>query len=214
MSGAKPYKRAVPPPAVYYALMAEIERNRKRFDVPMWKVDEAAGTQSGWYAHALYPETTHGRIATWASVQMLMDALFPDGFTIKIEAKKGAERPAHETHRLAIKFSGARYDHEARADWMSEIGKKGAEGFKKKVPQKRREKYARAACRAGNRKRTPERRTEIARAAANQRWLLKRSRQITQALDEANARDNAPLSSDLSTEVQAAAKRRRNSRRV
>lgn len=156
--------RAVPVPAVYHAFFAEVERNRLRFGVPMWQVDEAAGTQAGYYAHALYASTPSGRIATWSSVQMILEALFPQGFSLKIEPSKGGCLTA-DKHRLAIRFSGARYDFEARGDWMRELAPRGG---KKGGP-------ARA------RKLSKRRRRAIAKHAAKKRWNTPKITEITDA---------------------------------
>jgi hypothetical protein len=157
--------RAVPVPAVYYALLAEIERHRLQLGIPMWKLDDAAGTQSRYYAKALYADTPSGRIATWGSVQMIVAALFPEGFSIRIEPKKQGCAPA-SAHRVSIRFSGARYDFEARRDWMTELSKRGAS----------------KGGQATARKLSKKRRIANARRAANKRWIMKRSAEIADAL--------------------------------
>jgi hypothetical protein len=145
--------RATPVPAVYYALLAEIERWRLQLGIPMWKLDDAAGTQSRYYAKALYADTPSGRMATWVSVQMIVAALFPQGFSITITPQNDGCLTASK-HRVAIKFSGARYDFEARQDWMTELSKKAAG----------------RGGRARADKLSPRRRKAIAKQAAKKRW--------------------------------------------
>lgn len=155
--------RAVPVPPVYYALFAEIERHRIALGIPMWKLDDAAGTQSRYYAKALYADTPSGRIANWQSVQMIVAALFPDGFSIKIRPARGGKLPA-SNHRVSIRFSGARYDYEARRDWMTELSRLGASKGGK----------ARA------RKLSKRRRREIGRLGAKKRWSTPKIVEIKQ----------------------------------
>jgi hypothetical protein len=154
--------RAVPVPAVYYALLAEIERHRLQLGIPMWKLDDAAGTQSRYYSKALYADTPSGRMATWTSVQLIVAALFPEGFSIKIEPRKQGCSVA-SAHRVSIKFSGARYDFEARKDWMTELSKRGASKGGK----------------ASAAKLTPKQRSKRARKAAKKRWSTPKIEEVT-----------------------------------
>lgn len=157
--------RAVPVPAIYYAVLGEIERHRQRFGIPMWKLDDAAGTQSRYYAKALYADTPSGRMATWVTLQNFIETLFPEGFSLTIKPTTTGCLSA-DKHRLAIRFSGARYDLEARQDWLAERQKNGG---KKGGP-------ARAA------KLSARRRKAIAKRAANRRWIVKRGKEIEDAL--------------------------------
>jgi hypothetical protein len=45
----------------------------------MWKVDERSGVQDGYYAKMLYSETNSGRVAGWEMMQLVIDALWPQG---------------------------------------------------------------------------------------------------------------------------------------
>jgi hypothetical protein len=165
MSGAPkaPQTRATPVPAVYYALLAEIERHRLKFGIPMWMMDDGAGANRGHYSHGLYPETPSGRMLTWPIVQMYLDTLFRQGFSIKIEAANASCLPA-SSHRVAIKFSDARYDFEARQDWMQQISKRGASKGGK----------ARAA------KLSKRRLSQIGKQGAKKRWSTPKIEEITQ----------------------------------
>jgi hypothetical protein len=160
-------KRAVPVPPIYYAFMGELERHRQKFGVSMWKINEGAGTQEGYYARALYADTPTGRMATWPVLQKIMDVLFPDGVEITMKPWKGCLDASK--HRIAISFDHARYDFQARPDWMAELSKKGASKGGR----------ARAA------KLSPRRRKAIAKRAARARWLARRGAEISAALDKA-----------------------------
>jgi hypothetical protein len=141
--------------------MRELERHRLKFGVAMWKLDDAAGTQEGYYARALYADTPTGRMATWQVLQKLVQTLFPDGFEIILKPWKGSLDASK--HRLAISFDHARYDFEARQDWMQELSKKGAS----KGGRARAEKLS------------PRRRRAIARKAAKKRWSTPKIEEVT-----------------------------------
>lgn len=163
LTSKAPQTRATPVPAVYYALLAEIERHRLKFGIPMWQMDDGAGANRGHYSHGLYPETPSGRMLTWPIVQMYLDTLFQQGFAIKIEPAKDACAPA-TAHRVAIRFSNFRYDYEARQDWMKEISALGASKGGK----------------ATARKLSKRRRIASARKAAKKRWSTPKVEEITQ----------------------------------
>jgi hypothetical protein len=74
------------PTALYRAVMAEIDRRRLELDVPMWAVDDRAGTQDGYYAKPLYAETRTGRQSGWQTLQLIVDALFPGGVDVQLRA--------------------------------------------------------------------------------------------------------------------------------
>jgi hypothetical protein len=159
-------KRAVPVPPIYYALIGEIERMRRRYGIPMWKLDEAAGSNDGYYSKALHADTPTGRMAHWTTFQRYVEVLLPDGFAANLKPSKGRCLSA-DKHRLAIRFSGARYVLEERQDWLAERQRNGG---KKGGP-------ARA------RKLSKRRRTAIARKAAKKRW---KTPKITEILGEGN----------------------------
>src|SRR5262245_27666805 len=50
----------------------------------MWYLDERAGTQDGYYAKMLHSETPSGRLAGWEMLQLVTDALFPDGIGVRL----------------------------------------------------------------------------------------------------------------------------------
>ena len=138
---------------IYLAIVREFERRRRALALPMWKVDEAAGGSSRYFAKMLYPATPSGRQSTWEIVQLYADALFPDGFSVTIKAGAAGAVPASK-HRAAIRFMGVRYDLEVRRDWMTELSQKGA----------RKGGFARA------KSLSKRRRKQIAKRAAKKRW--------------------------------------------
>jgi hypothetical protein len=151
---------------IYRAIVQQFERRRRALGLAMWKVDEAAGGTSRYYAHMLYPDTPNGRQSTWEIVQLYADALFPDGFVVKIEpGRPGSLLPSK--HRVAIKYMGVRYDIETRQDWMKELSQKGAS----------KGGIARA------KKLSARRRKQIAKRAAKKRWRTPRIVEITKGED-------------------------------
>lgn len=109
---------------IYRALMVAIETRRRSLGLAMWQLDEAAGTQDGYYAKALWADTKSGRQANWSTVQLMIDALFPDGHALILRPKK---RPCltADSQRVAVRFAGARFDAETRQDFMRDIARKG-----------------------------------------------------------------------------------------
>lgn len=151
-----------PATSIYLAIVQEFERRRRALGLPMWKVDEAAGGSSRYFAKMLYPETPSGRQSSWAIVQLYADALFPDGFTVRIDAGRQGSLLAGK-HRVAVRFMGVRYDIEARQDWMRELSQKGA----------KKGGHARA------KSLSKRRRKQIAKRAARKRWNTPKIEEIT-----------------------------------
>jgi hypothetical protein len=149
---------------IYLSIVREFERRRRALGIAMWRLDEAAGGSSRYFAKMLYPETPSGRQSNWDIVQLYADALFPEGFSLTIKPGKDGCLAASK-HRVSIRFSGVRYDLEARQDWMKELSQKGASKGGK----------ARAAKLSGRRRKA------IAKQAAKKRWSTPRIVEITDA---------------------------------
>lgn len=160
--------RAVSVPAIYYAVVAAIEQQRKRYNVPMSKLDDGAGVTSGHYAKALYADAPTGRMVSWSTLQLFIETLFPEGFSVTIKEARNKCLDAGK-HRLSIRFDGARYDFEARADWMVELSRRGSS----KGGRARAEKLS------------PRRRKQIAKQAARKRWIAKRGTAIAATIEAA-----------------------------
>ena len=80
--------------ALYRMLMMELERRRLALGWPMWKLDDKAGTQDGYYAKCLYPDTPSGRQARWETLQLLIDALWPEGFQLALQSSENETVPS------------------------------------------------------------------------------------------------------------------------
>jgi len=61
--------------------MLELERRRQQLGWSMWLVDDAAGLNDGHYAKLLHADRPSGRQGTWASLHLIISALFPEGLT-------------------------------------------------------------------------------------------------------------------------------------
>jgi hypothetical protein len=70
---------------LYRMLMSEIERRRLELGWPMWKVDDSAGTQDGYDAKCLHPQTPNGRRARWETLQLIVNALFTADARVTLE---------------------------------------------------------------------------------------------------------------------------------
>lgn len=76
--------------SLYRSLMEVIERRRGELGLAMAAVDDLAGTQDGYYAKMIYPDTPSGRQARWETVDLVVQALFGREFSIDLGGNNGA----------------------------------------------------------------------------------------------------------------------------
>lgn len=74
---------------VYRALAAQLHDRIRRLGLPMWRCDDLSGVQDGYTAKMLHPDTPSGRQASWPTLDLVMTALFPDGYDIIIKPRDG-----------------------------------------------------------------------------------------------------------------------------
>lgn len=55
----------------------------------MWRCDDLSGVQDGYTAKMLHPDTPSGRQASWPTLDLVMRALFPDGYDIIFKPRDG-----------------------------------------------------------------------------------------------------------------------------
>lgn len=79
---------------LYRALVGEMHARIRRLGVTMWQCDDLSGLQDGYTAKLLHPDTPSGRQARWETLQLLVDALYPDGYTVIIKPQDGAKAAA------------------------------------------------------------------------------------------------------------------------
>lgn len=84
-------KRA-PATGIYHALIAQIHGRIRRLGIPMWKCDDLSGLQDGYTAKLLHPDTPSGRQARWDTLQLLLDAIYPEGFVLTIRPVRGGDK--------------------------------------------------------------------------------------------------------------------------
>jgi hypothetical protein len=142
--------RATP---AYRALMLELDRRRIQLRLKMWEVDDLAGLNDGHYAHLLHADRPSGRQGTWASLHLVISALFPMGFDLELRPKQGGALTA-ESHALKVKFAAADHCPKTRRDLMRELGRRGAAARKLKLTKRERTKLARKASKVAAIKRT------------------------------------------------------------
>jgi hypothetical protein len=133
--------------AVYRALLLECERRRQQLGVSMERFSEFAGIPDRSYGKCLYPDSSAGRQATWETVQRIVDGLFPDGFDLIMKPRKGPGLDKYSV-KFAARFGAAFHDRKHIREHMSELGKRGAAGYKSKVSKSRRSALARRAAMA------------------------------------------------------------------
>ncbi|PDT69221.1 hypothetical protein CO683_14755 [Bradyrhizobium ottawaense] len=124
--------------------MLEIERRRLALGISMEEVSDAAGVADRYFAKILHSDSPRGRQAQWSTIQELVDALFPEGVDIELRPKKGL-RLEPEDLRCKIRFAAAPKDPRTHRELMRELGKKGAEAFKRLSPEQRSESARKAA---------------------------------------------------------------------
>lgn len=113
--------------AVYRAIMIAIEERRQQLGLPMWRVDELAGTQDGYYAKALHADAPSGRQAQWNTLQLIIDALFPEGVTLRLEAAPSGGVESAPSFKQKLRHITAAFNPKTRRELMSEIGRRGAQ---------------------------------------------------------------------------------------
>lgn len=132
---------------IYRAIMLECERRRLQLGWPMWQVDEASGVQDGYYAKMLYADTPSGRQARWDMLQYVVQALFPEGFDVRIS--QALVGPLDEAGmKRKIRFAAGCYDRKSVRKLMQENGSKGGKARAEKLKPHQRRSIARAAARA------------------------------------------------------------------
>jgi hypothetical protein len=115
--------RATP---AYRALILEIERRRQFLGWTCWQLEDAAGLNDGHYSHLLQVDRPSGRQGTWKMVQLLIEAMYPEGFDLILKPKAGETLTA-ERHALKVKFAAADHDRKSRRALMRALGKRGGQ---------------------------------------------------------------------------------------
>jgi len=90
---------------LYFALLREIERLRHRQGFSHAALEFRAGISEGHLSKMNSPARTNGRVASWQTLQYLVDALLPGGATVKLiplGPKPIAAGPAIHEHQMKI----------------------------------------------------------------------------------------------------------------
>jgi hypothetical protein len=128
-------------------MMLEIERRRVELGISMDRLSEVAGLAERAYVKTLYPETASGRIARHETIQIIVDALFPDGFDIEIRPRSGPALTALSA-RLKIHCAAASEHPKRRRELMRELGVRGGRARAAKLSAARRKEIASLGARA------------------------------------------------------------------
>ena len=115
---------------------------------PMWKLDERAGTQEGYYAHLLYQDTPSGRCGGWEALQWVIEALGPSGFDVEIRWNNAPPMLTAESMRRSVHSTAVFAKPGLQRKHLREISAKS-----------RRASHL-----------SPEKHSRIARKAARARW--------------------------------------------
>lgn len=115
------------PTAIYRAIMLAVDERRQALGLSMWQVDEGAGTQEGYYAKALHADAPSGRQAQWATLQLIVEYLFPEGFTLRLEAAPSSGADDAPSFKRKLRHITASFNPKSRRELMSELGRRGVE---------------------------------------------------------------------------------------
>lgn len=92
-----------PVTGIYQQLVEQIHARIKRLGLPMWRCDDLSGVQDGYTAKMLHPETPSGRQARWETLQLLIDAVYPDGFSVTIRPRgRGTPKALQRTSNKQV----------------------------------------------------------------------------------------------------------------
>jgi hypothetical protein len=116
--------RTKPCTAIYRILMVEFERQRLARGLSMAQVDDLAGTQDGFYAKMIYPDTPNGRQSRWETVQDVADALFGRDFLISIRGLNGGSVSALTVEKGAS-TNALKNRHWRHSRHFAELGRLG-----------------------------------------------------------------------------------------
>jgi hypothetical protein len=131
--------------SIYRAIVLELERHRIAANWTSSQLDDAAGVQDGYFQKILHADSPSGRQAQWATIQLFVDALLPDGFDAEIRRQPGGCMGASKLDSK-IKALRAQYHQPTQRDRMRELAKLRSAGM------------------------SAARRSDIARQAAMARW--------------------------------------------
>jgi hypothetical protein len=110
---------------IYRAVLLECERRRQELGWSMWQLDDAAGLNDGHFGHCLHCDRPTGRQASWKILNLIVTALWPRGFDLRVTDKPGGALTAEGMH-MKIRHAAADHSRIGRRDLMRELGKKGA----------------------------------------------------------------------------------------
>lgn len=87
---------------LYRALIDQLADRIAYLGLTMWQVDDLSGVPDGYTAKALHPDTPSGRQATWPQIQLIIDALYPDGFAFVVIPRAPKRRPYRRQSPLGL----------------------------------------------------------------------------------------------------------------
>jgi hypothetical protein len=162
-------RRVQPATEIYRQVVWEIRKHIRLSGMTMQDCDDKSGLNDGHVAHMLHPDTAHGRQAKWETLQTLLEAVFPDGFRIKINPiQTGASRV-----RGKVDLRPHAIGKTPIRDLAIEMASRGGRAYAEKTPPEKRKKIARNAALVRWRNDPIHRRqkaSKIARMGALARW--------------------------------------------
>jgi hypothetical protein len=125
----------------YRSLLEELNRQRERRGWPIWRLEERAGLSEAHVSKIL----REARLATWSTIELMIDALFPGGCRIKLQPLK-PRRPLYSPasippHQLKILYAYNRH-------LLATIASSGGHARAEKLTRARRQEIGRIAAQA------------------------------------------------------------------
>lgn len=137
--------------AIYRAIMQACEARRIELGIAMATVDEMAGTQDGYYAKMLFPDTPTGRCAQWPTLQLVIEALFGRDCQVVISGENERQLAALSSDR-GQSHKYREYRHWRHAKHFRDLGGLGGKKRAERLTPIQRSAIARKAGKARARK--------------------------------------------------------------
>jgi hypothetical protein len=148
--------------AIYDAIIWELRNHIRALGLTMQQCDDCAGTQDGYVAKMLHPDTPSGRQARWETLQLVLDAVYPGGFRLRLQPVVGMAAIRASLNRKLSHggqmLSGLSINEReagkgllgrvALRDLAREAGRKGGIARRARLTQRQRHRIARRAARA------------------------------------------------------------------
>jgi hypothetical protein len=130
------HDRVRPATQVYLNFVAALEQRRIELGLPLSQIDDLAGIQDGFFSKLTRPDAPNGRQSRWETLDLVMEALFGTTYKIQIVAEN-YRAPARIETRAKPVNKVIEVKHWRHRKLFSDLGRRGAEAFKRLPPELR-----------------------------------------------------------------------------